>query len=392
MEKALISYRTGKPRLFEKGKTLFLTCAYPPNPTASSYVNYKLLDQFDPQSFIVLSGKFIGSKGVNIVKGVRNIRIYVSLEFYSKRLHKLLSEIQRITLPLFIRYYIAIFKPERIIITYPDLYWLDIASKIVSKKGIPYLAYLHDTIIEGNSHSVNIGRAKSIQKRLSDSAYRIAVITEGMQRLYAQKYDLNTVLWQHIYSEKVFDIPSRKELRAHWSGDVYQINNRAVYRLSRALKELKIDMTISNGKSKELLNSFGIQEELIEKVFFPQRSEYLHYLRGSRFLLLGLNYPDECEMHEDELATIFSTKTCEYLGSGSLIIYHGPGNYFLAQFLKENQCGFVIETRDEEKITQQIQEIMDGGDSYLYMIENSQKALQRFNPETVVSKIIDAMR
>ena len=112
--------------MFKKGKTLFLTIAYPPNPTASAVVNRHLVDQFDPKSFVVITGFFPGAKRAEVPKEVRTHFIYLSAEFFSSKIHRIIARIQRFTIPIFLNIYISLVKPARIIITYPDLYWLDL--------------------------------------------------------------------------------------------------------------------------------------------------------------------------------------------------------------------------------------------------------------------------
>jgi hypothetical protein len=183
----------------------------------------------------------------------------------------------------------------------------------------------------------------------------------------------------------------QKENRAHWSGDVYEINYKAVIRLSNVLEKMEMQFSISNGKSREQLKSFGITGEHLQKVFYPKRADYLMQLSASKILLLGLNYADECTVHVDELASIFSTKTPEYLGSDSLIVYHGPKHYFLAKFFIENDCGIVIDTRDENELLTELKKIVDNYNNYLPLIKNATKCLSIFNAEHIAQKLINTL-
>jgi hypothetical protein len=377
-----------KPPMYKNGKTLFLTIAFPPNPAASAVVNRHLVDQFDPKSFVLITGFFPGAKRAEVPKGFRRHFIYISFEFFSSKIHRLIARLQRVTIPLFLNFYISLFKPRRIIITYPDVYWLDICSAVAIKRNIPFIPYLHDTIVEATYMGRTKELAKLVQDRIFKKAYNIAVMSEGIRSMYDKKYGISTIAWEHIYPE--FPAPSNnpKENRAHWSGDVYEINYKAVIRLSHVLAKMDMQFSISNGKTIEQLKTYGITGAHIQKVFFPRREDYLRQLSVSRILLLGLNYADECTVHEDELSTIFSTKTPEYLGSNSLIVYHGPKHYFLARFLLENDCGIVIDTKDENELLNALQNIIGNYGKYEYKIKNANNCLSIFNPGLVAQKLI----
>lgn len=275
-----------------------------------------------------------------------------------------------------------------IIIAYPNLYWLDVCTKFAVKKNLLFIAYLHDTILEATYATDQKYLAQQVQDRVFKHAGRVAVMSEGMCNLYKKKYNLDSIAWEHIYPELpiVENVP--KERRAHWSGDVYAINNFSVARLNKAFESLNITFSISSGKSKAQLKGYGIEGEHIRKVFYTERSDYLNSLRSASILVLGLNFAEECNVNEDELATIFSTKTPEYLGSGSLIIFHGPAHYFLAQFLIRHNCGVVIDSKDEGTIKAAIEDIFDNPSKYNQLPVNALKTMQIFNAERIRDKVI----
>ena len=373
------------------GKTLFLTIAYPPNPTASAVVHRHLLDQFDPASFVVVTGFFPGAKRAEVPRDIKLHFIYLSFEFISSKIHRLLARIQKLSIPLFLNMYISLVKPKRIIIGYPDLYWMDLCSAVAIKRKIPFIPYLHDTVVEATYAGPSKELARQVQDRIFKHAYHIAVMSEGMRALYKRKYGIESTAWEHIYPEEPVKVPVIKENRAHWSGDVYEINHKAVIRFGNVLEKMGLQFSISNGKTREQLKAYGITGQHIRKVFYPQRSDYLLQLGTAKLLLLGLNYSDECSVHEDELATIFSTKTPEYLGSGSLIVYNGPGHYFLARFLTENRCGVVIDTKEENKLLEELKHIIDNYGNYQQFIDNTAAAMSVFQPGFVSDKLIHTL-
>ena len=112
----MLSFEMNKDNLkhpmFKNGKTLFLTIAYPPNPTASAVVHRHLLDQFDPGSFVVITGFFPGAKRAEVPREVKQHFIYLSFEFISSRIHRFIARLQRVTIPIFLNFYITLVKPK----------------------------------------------------------------------------------------------------------------------------------------------------------------------------------------------------------------------------------------------------------------------------------------
>ena len=88
----------------------------------------------------------------------------------------------------------------------------------------------------------------------------------------------------------------------------------------------------------------------------PPRARYRHYyaIASKAVLLLALDAPHESNVHRDELATIFPTKTPEYLASGRPVFAHCPSDYFLARFLNEHGCGAVVSEDDDNAIMAQL--------------------------------------
>jgi glycosyltransferase involved in cell wall biosynthesis len=108
-------------------------------------------------------------------------------------------------------------------------------------------------------------------------------------------------------------------------------------------------------------------------------------LTSHGLLLLALSWPDESKIHEDELGTIFPTKTPEYLASGNLIVVHCPSTYFLARFLQENDCGIVIDTKSPEEMQQKLQAALSDVENVDRLRRNALKAAEMFQIEKVAS-------
>lgn len=377
-----------KKEILKNKKVFFITVAFPPNPSAAASVHKFLFKYFDEDSYVILTAKMHFAKKTT-KSSLKNLYfIWHNFEFLSQKIDRYFSKIQKLYLRFILNYYYKKFKPVLIIGAYPDINFLKIAFEFAKSKKLPFLPYLHDTVYEANLYKPNSDEIKKLHEDILSYSKQIAVMSEGMEDLYKEKYNRDTVALEHIYPEKpVLNNNLIKKERIHWSGDIYIINQNSVKRFSDMLNKLNYEFTISNGKTIDNLKEMGITGN-IRKCFYEKRTDYLNHLSESKYLLLSLDYPEDSPVHKDELRTIFSTKTPEYLGSGSLIIYHGPSDYFLAKFINKYDCGIVIDTKDEKLLLEKFSEIDNNYDRFNYKILNAYNCLKIFDGETISNKLI----
>lgn len=273
------------------------------------------------------------------------------------------------------------YNPAFIIAAYPQLTLFSAAVKEAERHGIPYFAYLHDTIEEALSRGSLKKQAAEIQKMVFRSAAGVFVISDGMQELYARKYGLETTVVRHIYPEDIFPVTQSGNGRAFWSGAVYGINHRALARLVRACAHEGMAATFTGNTPASDLQLFGFPTDFIHRHYYSKRSDYLSAVAQHSLLLLCLNWPDESTVHPDEMATIFPTKTPEYLASGVPVVVHCPEDYFLAAFFRENACGLVISTRDEAEIDRELSAFLANKPLQQEMAMRAQTLKYLFEPE-----------
>jgi hypothetical protein len=270
---------------------------------------------------------------------------------------------------------------------YPNFHFLKIAREAARATQIPWVAYLHDTVAEGLSHTRWAARAVELQEQVFAEAAAILVMSQGMADHYKQKYNLNSKSLEHIYPEPIPDhLPQNQGLRqAFWGGDIYNINHQAVRRVSEALRQLDCSFLLTTAKP-ETLASQGIGGDHLQVTFYRQRADYLKALRQQGVLILALNWPDEAQQHEAELATIFPTKTPEYLASGRPIVVHCPEHYFLARFFREHRCGLVVTERSVEALVQTIRPLLEDAVAVSDLRQSALDAVQIFRPGQIARR------
>lgn len=280
-----------------------------------------------------------------------------------------------------------------IIGVYPSFHFLKMAREAARATQIPWIAYLHDTVAEGLSSTRWAAKAVELQEQVFAEAAAILVMSQGMADLYKQKYSLTCHPLEHIYPERVPEhLPQSQALRqAFWGGDIYNINHQAVRRVSEALRRLDCPLLLTTAKP-ETLASQGIGGDHLKMTFYRQRADYLKAMQQQGVLILALNWPDETQQHEDELATIFPTKTPEYLATGRPIVVHCPEHYFLARFFRENRCGLVVTERSIEALVQAIRHLLEDPVAVSELRQSALTAARIFSADQIARRFQTVVR
>lgn len=270
---------------------------------------------------------------------------------------------------------------------YPTLASIEVAERVASLTGIPFYPYLHDTIKEGLSSSVFAERAAEVQDRVFKSAKTIITMSEGMTDFYKSYYGIDSIPLEHSYPELISEEPNfERNKNGFWGGEVYSINNKCFERVQNALNELQTQFTVTS------LSKLTIKESPnVFQTFYPSRKEYIEAVSEHGILVLSVNWPDECEINEDELSTIFPTKTVEYLAMGGPILVHCPEHYFLSKFFKKYKCGIVVVSRDASTLKNAIQKLQSKDEEVQQMQRNALKAMEVFSLDRIQGRLKDIL-
>ena len=347
-----------KPILSSKGHIVVVTL-YKPYFGGTPTVMENLLHGFSPDSFSIATYSTNYTSTHEDENGITLYRFFKKIRF-SYRINKIYKN-------LFInqnsKRLINFCKAQNsvaIIGVYPDIHLFKCAFDAAEHLGIPFIPYLHDTIIEGlnGKEASLIKKATFIHKKMLDICPNILVISAGLKKLYQQKYNKLVHVIEHTYpeskieGERIKEVISKKSI--FWGGTVGRFNDAIVQRASIAAKILGHNFEITGVRSINALKFYGISTENIQLCSYPLREDYLNALRLQGILLLGINWPDESPIQYDELSTIFPTKSIEYLLSGVPILVHCPIDYFLSDFFVQNKCGLVVNDRDIASLVEAI--------------------------------------
>jgi glycosyltransferase involved in cell wall biosynthesis len=384
-----------RPKLSDKGHVVIVTL-YKPYFGGTPTVMENLLSGFDPRSYSIATYSQQFEAYLEETADIQVFRFFKHLKS-SFRLNQLYK-----------RYFIrknstrlARFCQSRaakvIVGVYPDIHLLNCAYEAARKINVPLIPYLHDTIVEGLHDKPwwLRQRAQKIQQALFSSCHTILVISEGLARLYREKYGLITAVLEHTYPEEATK-PAITSLRngakrIFWGGAVGRFNHAVVRRASLAAKALYFTFEITGASSKRQLEQQRINTDNVTLAAYANRADYIEALQAQDILILGINWPDESPLHLDELSTIFPTKAVEYLFSGVPIVVHCPENYFLARFFTENNCGYVVSDRSAEALSAGIVQLLTNDDLRQKLIAGAFEVSTTFEANRLQKKFAAAL-
>lgn len=376
--------RDGRPPVCDAGHAIVASAYYPPSVTGSSVLMYNLLSQFDPSSYTVATA---GSPHTHSLE--REIESDLHEVFTSVRWSwrvKKWMHVRQIPLGAIRLAHLIQRKHAAVLIAvYPDYPMLAAAHGAAKKTGVPWAAYFHDTMAESQSNSPFEQRAADLQKKVFSDADKILVMSQGMADLYREKYGLNAQPVVHTYPEVIPETTHdpAPDAGGFWSGTIYRINQHAFARVSGAFERAGESLFLATNRSTDELRRQGISGAHLRVGFFPERAPYLAALRQQKILVQALDWPDESPVHRDELATIFPTKTPEYLASGCPMLVHCPGDYFLASFVRDYDCGLVVDSRDPGALDEALDRLLTRPDVAERLAEKARSTAKLFEKARV---------
>ncbi len=368
-------------------KILFLTTWYFPNNTGAAVVMHNLVKNINRNYVhgVVTSANNFYDK----FEIIDNINVYKIFNFQYLFIPRIRTYVNDIAFRFEAQKVKRIIKNNNIthvVGVYPDLKFLELANFVSKTDDVKFIPYLHDTVVEGLSHTRFKKISKTIQKDVFKESSKILVMSEGMKKLYSQKYGINTIPIVHSFSEEIEVKKINKDKineSLFWGGSIYSINKECLKRIEESCLNLNLQLTLSAACTKKKLNRMGFKMKNISILPFLSRKDYIKNIEVQKALVLAIDWPDESPVHEDELRTIFPTKTIEYLISGRPIIVHCPANYFLSEFFKKNGCGIVINDRCIDKMCDQIDLAFSKNDNIEEMILNAYNTAKMFKIDNV---------
>lgn len=298
--------------------------------------------------------------------------------------------VRKLVFPLAVRQLVEVIRKEgytHVVGVFAFLDALKVSYSAALEANKPFFPYLHDPIYGLQAHLPHYApEALRWERKILTECKTVFVMSEGMVKLYREKYSKETIALPHIYrpTRHTNKVQSISKKSFFFGGKINpDTNQKALERVLKAVRAAGGDTSISDlkGNNHQVLG----EQDAVRYVSYPDYSDYLGALRVHQLLLIALNYPEETAIHHEHLSTVFPTKMLEYLDSGIPIFVHAPEHYFVSQFVKKYYCGEVVSARSIKALIEQINKAGSNTDKYK---KGAEIALKLFDPKKVVDIFI----
>ena len=267
---------------------------------------------------------------------------------------------------------------------YPDEYFCYAAYLASIKLDLPFSCYFHNTYLD--NAAINSQRAEKIQKKLFARAEYVFVMSEGMQRHYAEQFEPGKFIpLVHTFHEfptpepTVFAYPTIRPAKIVLFGNFNESNLDATKRFIGSAIDDNDEIHIYSDVPKWLLGSRGLPMDSIQyhgSLSHLAFTDLIGELR--KYDLIALTHGFTGEYGDVEYRTIFPTRTIPMLLAGRPILVHSPADSFLAQFFRSSNAGAVVDTPENSEIKIALQRIRNDSIFRKNLVENASKASLRF--------------
>jgi hypothetical protein len=378
-----------KPALSSQGHVLVLASRHPPaKRMGSARVMHELLSCYDESSFTVLTSSVAhpatpGWKGS--LEGCEGRRI-VRIMWNVPRFWRLNTVVRIVQIPLaciLALYWVARTRPRVIFAVYPEIEFLWIAAAVARLAKLPLKLYMLDFIPYVEESNVRGFFYRLFKSQAIRAASGVATISDGLSNFYARELHQPCAVIRHIVPALSACAEQRKEGNIFLGGGIYAINLQSSLRVARAALSLQKRMVYTSRDFSSQLSASGMVSSLLCEKMYGADAEYQRALRSSEVLVLVLDWTEESMADPAALATIFPTRTMEYLQSGVPILVHAPEDCFLSQFFKKQKCGYVVSERADTELQVAIRQLISSQAMRDRFVRNALKVSAMFSPKNV---------
>lgn len=380
------------------GPLLIVSGFFPPRPGGGSEVLRNLLNWLDPTEYVVATGGLPPDEvKTTPVAGARVHLLSWASPVHWKG-HQLTKMLQ---IPLAAIRAARLARRERcraILGVYPDLQFMAVAYLAHRMTRLPLAAYLLD-LFEEQGHGGYLGvLARWLQARVLRSARPLWTISQAMADHLRGTQSVPAEPLLHCYNEPIPEVPpvtgdfSKDGLALFFCGAVYDINAASLGRVVRVAGRLAgARVNVFGPNPRKLLERYDLLAPHVQTGFFSHRADLLAFMATQDVLLACLSWPDESWVGSKELSTIFSTKLPEYFAQGRPILVHCPDDYFLARFVREHDCAWVVSERSEDAIGRTIEQIWSDAGTRSRRCANALAAARLFAGDRVTLQFLRAL-
>lgn len=339
-------------------KILYVSRSVPPIPTGSATISANFAQAFSQDEMVV-----VGAKGQGRVEWPADGPALRYASWHPPESLRGKRWIRWAQFPLVLArllYLCLAHRCQVIFATFPDEIYLLAAYLVSVILRKPLFAYFHNTYLENRPGlTAWNGLACWLQPRVFRRARHIFVMSAGMQQLYQARYPgLAVSPLVHTFNEPIPESVAHpapgSPLVLTMIGNVTASCADAVRRLGQVFNDLPDSQWRIYSGEPRAYERLGFVGERVQ-IKRVSRQELLSSLRAADIVLLPHGLTGNTA--QEEIQTIFPTKTIECLLSTRPILAHVPEGCFLTEFLRQHDCALIVSAPDPEALKAAIQQI-----------------------------------
>lgn len=282
-------------------------------------------------------------------------------------------------------------KPMYVLSVYPLDFDLILGLLIAKKLRIPYFTWFHNTYTENNK-----GFYKFVAKGIQNWVFRNSkvnfVMSDGLLRHYRinyPNYRFETLVHPFYFDKNEPNATTvstnKNKISLCFTGT---LNQSCIESMTRMIKIIKksdnLELHIYSITALDEFCRIGMDES--EKFIyhgFVKDEDFNKEIRQYDIMLLLNGFSGS--YNDIEYQTIFPTRGIPLLRSGRPIFCHSPKGSFLSEFMKNHNCAFVVENKDEYQIIDMIYSIIRSK-NIDFIIKNALEVSELFEAQNVVKK------
>jgi glycosyltransferase involved in cell wall biosynthesis len=259
-----------------------------------------------------------------------------------------------------------------------------IALKSAKKIGVPLYTQVWDPpqwwLKENSIDRITTNKILKLYAKTLKESRKMAAASINMTKIYMEKYEANTVPVIPSLNPAAIITPVIENNKEHiiiaLAGQIYALD--AWNSLLEAMDS--VDWNIKGKKVKIRIMSYylpnisGHSARNIEFLGYRGQNESIRLLSESDILYLpywfDVNYDDVVRLS-------FPSKLTSYLAAGKPVLCHAPDYSSPADFISENNAGFVCSSMDKSEILKSIDLIDNSHDLVKDYTENGRIALKK---------------
>lgn len=251
--------------------------------------------------------------------------------------------------------------PSAILVVAGDnAFTLDFTRKVAKKRSIPIILYSTEDYPFKNYNYITKKvslfyffwhlKLKKAYQRMEKYIKAGIFNTEALTKLYKSKYSYPCYsVYQSSDIDEEGNYKTREPITISYLGNLGLNRHKALIQIGEALNEIDSDIKLDiYGKADEFVIDELKKCPSIRFKGFVGYEEVVNIIHHST-LLLHAEYRDK--FYTRDLKYAFSTKIADSICSGTPFLIYAPNELVETQFLRENDCAFVVSEKSDLKNT-----------------------------------------